>query len=317
MVKDEINAFANNVSDDKKVNTLKELIDYVADHGSEVAEITAGIADLKALVGTDKVSDQIASAIAGSGHITKTEAEGTFLAQIEAAATLKKIKYEVTHKPAGTLVDYRDKEIRIMCPADTKFELQNSGEGADANKYYIGLKAYAPEGAVSFKEDIAEIVTDDTMYFFEGNDFAGIDAYGRKYSIMWLPVAEFVDGAWTYYGAKSNTAKYLGWHYSVEWYGADGKKIGTDCIKINLSNEACHNAIEPFYMSKYVKEVAVNGTLLDIVGGKVDIPVTSVLKGSDEIEVAEDGTISIKSISFDKIAQGEDSIIIMDGGSAV
>lgn len=316
IVKDEINDFATKVSADSTVNTIKELVDYVADHGSEVAGITSDIADLKELVGLTKVSDQIATAIAGSGHITKTEAEDTFLAKIEAAATLKKIKYEIAHKPAGTLVDYRDKEIRVMCPADTKFEAQNSGEGADKNKYYIGFKAYAPEGAVNFKEDVAEIIADDTMHSFVGNDFAGIDAYGRKYSIIWLPVAELVDGAWTYYGAKSSASKYIGWYYSVEWYGADGKKIGADCIRINLSNEACHNAIEPFYTSKFVKEVAVNGTVLDIVGGKVDIPVTSVIKSSDEIEVAEDGTISIKTISFDKVVQSEGGDIVFDGGSA-
>lgn len=316
VVKDEINAFANEVSADGTINTIKELIDYVSKHGSDVAKMTSDIDSLKGLVGISKVSDQIDTAIANSGHITKTEAEDTFLSKIEAMATLKKVKYEIAHKPAGTLVDYRDKEIRVMCPADTKFEAQNSGEGSDANKYYIGFKAYAPEGAVNFKEDLAEIIADNTMYSFVGNDFAGIDYYGRKYSIVWLPVAELTDGAWTYYGAKSSTSKYVGWYYSVEWYDADGKKIDSDCIRINLSNEACHNAIEPFYMSNFVKEVSVNGTIIDIVGGKVDIPVTSVIKGSDEIEVAEDGTIKIKTISFDKVVQSESGDIVFDGGSA-
>lgn len=306
IVKDEINDFATKVSEDETVNTIKELFDYVSKHGKETTALITDIDDLKALVGTNKVSDQIAAAIVGSGHIVESEAKAIF----------EKVKYEIASKPTGTLVDYRDKEIRIMVPTDTKFELQNSGAGADANKYYIGFKAYAPEGAVSFKEDLAELIADDTIYSFEGNDFAGIDAYGRKYSIVWLPVAELSDGTWTYYGAKSSTAKYIGWHYSVEWYGADGKKIGADCIRINLSNEACHNAVEPFYMSKFVKEVAVNGTVIDIVGGKVDIPATSVIKGSDEIEVAEDGTIKIKSISFDKIAQSEAGDIVFDGGSA-
>ena len=91
-------------------------------------------------------------------------------------------------------------------------------------------------------------------------------------------------------------------------------KIDADCIRINLSNEDCHTAIEPYYMANVVKEVAVNGTLLDMVEGRVDIIVP---KGSDEIEVAEDGTLSIKSISFDKIVQDEETTIIMDGGSAV
>jgi len=156
-------------------------------------------------------------------------------------------KYEVSHKPDGTLVDYRDKEIRIMCPVDTEWKLQNSGEGADADLYYIGFKAYAPDGAVSFKEDLAEIIADNTMFYFEGNDFAGVDPNGRYYSIVWLPVAKNQDDVWTYYGSNSTKTKYIGWYYTVEWYSEAGKVIGTDTIRINLSNEDCHNNIKTFY----------------------------------------------------------------------
>jgi hypothetical protein len=208
-----------------------------------------------------------------------------------------------------------------MCPADTKFEKQNVGVGGNGSRYYIGFKAYAPDGAVSFKEDIAEIIADNTMYYFEGNEFAGIDAYGRKYSIVWLPVATYDadTDSWTYHGATSSVNKYKGWHYSVEWYDADGKKISSDCIRINLSNESCHSNIEPYYMANMIKEVAVNGTVLDIVDGRVDISIAEQalgVKGSDEIDVAEDGTLSIKSISFSKIVQAEDEEIVLSGGGA-
>lgn len=166
-------------------------------------------------------------------------------------------KYEVAHKPEGTLVDYRDKEIRVMCPADTEWTLQNSGENADANMYYIGFKAYAPIDAVSFKEDLKETIEDDTMYYFEG-EFAGVDAEGRKYSIVWLPAASHADGTWTYYGSMSADGKYIGWYYTVEWYGSNGKVIASDQIRINLSNEDCHNNIKPYYIANYAttEEVA-------------------------------------------------------------
>ena len=166
-------------------------------------------------------------------------------------------KYEVTSKPVGTLVDYRDKEIRVMVPADTKFELQNSGAGSDANAYYLGFQAYAPMGAVSFKEDLAETIADETMYYFEGNEFAGVDAQGRHYSIVWLPVAKHADGSWTYYGVNSNEGHYIGWFYSVEWFDASGNKIGSDTIRVNLSNEDCHGYVEPYYMSAYATDEQV------------------------------------------------------------
>lgn len=313
-----INEFATKVTDNGVIDNFKELIDYAADHGAETAAIVKDITDLKTLVGSDPVADQIASAIANSGHMDKSEAEATLLSKVEAKATLEHVKYEISHKPVGTLVDYRDKEIRVMVPASTKFEHQNSGTNANKNAYYMGFKAYAPEGAVSFKEDLAEIISDNTMYYFEGNDFAGIDAYGRKYSICWLAVAIYDEETqeWSIYGAQSSKDKYIGYYYSVEWYDANGKMIGSDCIRINLSNEACHNNIEPYYMSKVVKGVSVNGTLLDMIDGKVDIAIDNVVKSSDEIEVNKDGTLSIKAISIDKIVQEEDSYIIMDGGGA-
>lgn len=167
-------------------------------------------------------------------------------------------KYEVSNKPTGTLVNYREDEIRIMCPADTKWQLQVSGEGADPNSYYIGFKAYAPNGAVSFKEDLAEKISDDTMYYFEDNEFAGVDKYGRKYSIVWLPAAQSSDGIWTYFGAMSSLDKYIGWYYTVQWYDANGMIISGDQIRINLSNEDCHYSTKPFYFGEYATKEEFN-----------------------------------------------------------
>lgn len=170
----------------------------------------------------------------------------------EVRSIAKMVDYEISHKPTGTLVNYSDNEIRVMCPADTEWKLQQSGENADANAYYIGFKAYAPSNdVVNFKEDLAEIISDQTMYSFDGNEFAGIDEYGRKYSIVWLPVAAYDSASdkWTYYGSHSSDEKYIGWDYSVEWYNAAGVKVAADTIRINLSNENCHIHNEPYYMA--------------------------------------------------------------------
>lgn len=181
---------------------------------------------------------------------TKIDAE-------EADAKYLSRKYEITHNPVGTLVDYRDKEIRVMCPANTQWVKQNVGSTGNANMYYMGFRAYAPEGAVSFKEDDQATIEDDTMYYFEDNDFAGVDELGRKYSIVWLALASYDESSdtWTYLGEKSSTEKYIGWYYSVEWYDADGVIIASDRVRINLTNEECHLDIEPFYMADVTAEV--------------------------------------------------------------
>ena len=188
-VADEINAFATNVTDDGVINSYKELIDYAAEHGGEVAKMAGDITTLQGLVGTKSVEEQIASA----GHIAETKALAIF----------EQRKYNITQVPAGTLIDYRDKEIRVMCPANAQWVKQNVGPTGNANNYYMGFKAYAPAGAVSFKEGDQGVIEDEMFTFDDA--FAGTDEFGRKYSIVWLPLAscEPTSGEWTYFGAKS------------------------------------------------------------------------------------------------------------------
>lgn len=171
----------------------------------------------------------------------------------------EKKNYEFSSLPDGSLVNSNGKEYRVMCPADTVWKSQNGGGGNPnykADRYYISMKAYAPNDSVTrFRESVSptdEKVTDETLYTFTPKDFGGVDDYGRKYSIIWLPVAgSDEDGKWSYYGAKSGEGKYPGWYYNVEWCDDDGNVIASDTIRINLSNEACHTASLPYYMSKY------------------------------------------------------------------
>lgn len=304
---DAVNSKFNEITDNGKVDTVLELIDYVEQHGESAEQIVHDLTELQALVGTTSVPDQIAAIIADRNILGKAANDEIY----------EKVKYKISSAPVGTLVSYTDNEIRVMCPAETEYVKQNSGANADSSAYYIGLKAYAPDNAVSFKEDLAEIIADATMYSFDGNDYAGIDSYGRKYSIVWLPVARYneIDGTWKYYGADSTKSKYIGWYYSVEWYDVDGKMIDSDTIRVNLSNEACHTNPEPYYMGSLIKEIAVNGVLCDVVNNRVDIEVKGNVVSGDEITVNEDGTLSIVKLDASKLITS-DTTIVLNGGSA-
>ena len=88
----------------------------------------------------------------------------------------------------------------------------------------------------------------------------------------------------------------------------------TTVSKINNTEEIVNDI-----QNSAIKVIAVNGNLLDVIDGRVDIHIaeqTLNIKGSDEIDVAEDGTLSIKSISFDKIVQTTQEEIILSGGGA-
>lgn len=163
--------------------------------------------------------------------------------------TAEQTKYEITGVPTGTLINYREDEIRVMCPADATYTKQAVGAGGDSNTYYMTFKTYAPsDDAVGYIEHLngqadAEILTNFS-----------VDKYGRRYQPTWLGIAKLDEatGAWTYYGASSTEDKYIGWDYQIDWYNADGVMIASDCIRISLSNEDCHNVSTPYYLNNYV-----------------------------------------------------------------
>ena len=96
-----INEFATNVTDDGVVNSYKELIDYVASHGAEAANMAADITALQGLVGDSSVSDQISNAMSG----------------IEAGAQANKIE---NVKLGETLLDIVEKTVVIPVGAGLK-----------------------------------------------------------------------------------------------------------------------------------------------------------------------------------------------------
>lgn len=201
---------------------------------SELVQIMAEVTAIQELVGDTSVQEQIQTAI--DNH--KEEITNLYDTK----------RYEISNLPAGCVVDYDDKEIRVFCPQNTEWTKQNVGANGNADMYYMSFKAYAPKDAVSFKEGDRGVIVDE-MYTFD-DAFAGIDEYGRKYSICWLALASYNTDAdeWSYFGKTSTEKKYIGWNYIVEWYDANGVIINSDTIRINLSNENCHYNNEPYYM---------------------------------------------------------------------
>lgn len=156
-------------------------------------------------------------------------------------------KYDISGTPVGTLVNYGEKEIRIMCPADAEFVKQNVGTGGDANTYYMTFKTYAPANAVGYIEHLGDQVDGEIL-----TDLS-TDEYGRRYQPTWLGLAHYDEatGVWSYYGKNSSVDKFIGWDYQIDWFDENGVMIASDSIRINLSNEGCHHDIKPYYMATF------------------------------------------------------------------
>ena len=162
--------------------------------------------------------------------------------------TAVQVKYEITSVPVGTLVNYGEDEIRIMCPDGVESNTQNVGAGGDPNCYYMTFKTYVPnDNVVGYIEHLGSQVDSEIL-----TDFS-TDEYGRRYQPTWLAIAKYDEetGAWAYYGDNSTESKYIGWDYQIDWYDANGVMIATDSIRINLSNADCHNSSKPYYLTNY------------------------------------------------------------------
>lgn len=155
-------------------------------------------------------------------------------------------KHEIADTPIGTLVNYGDREIRIMCPSNTEFTKQTVGAGGDPNTYYMTLKTYIPnDSIIGYIEHIGDQSDSEILTKFS------VDEYGRRYQSTWLGLAKFdeVTGLWSYYGKNSSIDRFVGWDYRIDWYNADGVMVASDTVRINLSNEECHNSLRPYYGS--------------------------------------------------------------------
>lgn len=194
-----------------------------------------------------------ASALSDVEAAAKAYTDGKVESAVEAAMSEHLVKrYIIEDVPAGTLVDYFDKEIRIMCPADAEFAKQSVGAGGNPNNYYMTFKTYAPsDDVVGYIEHLGDQADPEILTDLK------TDKYGRKYQPTWLSLAGYDESTdtWTYRGKNSSTEKYVGWDYQIDWYNADRVMVKSDSVRINLSNEDCHNTIEPYYVGSIMKEV--------------------------------------------------------------
>ena len=65
-----------------------------------------------------------------------------------------------------------------------------------------------------------------------------------------------------------------------------------------------------------IEVINLGDTTLDVVDETVTIPVGAGLKASNEVEIAEDGTLNIGTISFSKITTDDGTTVVLDGGAA-
>ena len=152
-IKDAINVFATQISEDGKVNTFKELVDYVAAHGSEYTDAIADIAANKSAIatlngdGAGSVDKKVADAIAAiNKYVEKngddrliTAAEGTKLEGIAEGAQVNVIESIKVNDVAQT-IDGKAVNIAVPVADDTSIAITENKIGikaVDVQKLFI------------------------------------------------------------------------------------------------------------------------------------------------------------------------------------
>ena len=132
-----IDEFAAKITDDGTINTVQELINYVAKHGNEVGTILGDIAALKELVGEGTVNDRILAAV--DSKVDKEEGKGLSsndftdsllgkLAAIEENAQVNTIEKVSV---GGSVLDAIDKVIDIPVASIEHVGVVKSSTGAN------------------------------------------------------------------------------------------------------------------------------------------------------------------------------------------
>ena len=238
------------------------------DEKADLTEVENGLAEVNAEVDalTESMNTHVTEANAA---FEATNAEVAKKAdEASVAVSYEKIKFEIADTPIGTLVDYKESEIRVMCPASTVWTKQAVGTGGDANTHYMTLKTFAPDGVTGYKEVLGDNADPEILKDLKE------DVYGRRYQPTWLGLAKYDEAsdAWSYYGALSSEDRYIGWDYAIEWYDENDVLIARDSVRINLSNEECHGNVKPSYINEVLKEMKEYcDTAVSDAAGKIEV----------------------------------------------
>ena len=201
-VADAIDAFANKVTEDGTVNTLKELIDYVAAHGAEVSTMTGDIATNKSaiaalvkLVGSLPASteaktiveyiDEKVGAIDYSEAIAEAKQAAIDAASLDATTKANTAEENAKKYADGLAQNYATAEQggkadSALQKADITEGLTNgtiSVKGTDVEVHGLGTAAYESADAFDTKGSAEQALKDAKAYAdgkVEGVDLSGI-----------------------------------------------------------------------------------------------------------------------------------------------
>lgn len=178
----------------------------------------------------------------------------------------------------------------------------------DGVKSYGELKAIGGSESISVSADGDSIVLENGVFKLAGFDVAQTGAQPRinaEGKLEWFVPTEINTEALEADVAtlKSDVA---------ELQGLVGKTSVADQISAAIAGLEGGAGGE----ANVIESINLGGNTLEVVDEVVTIPVGAGLKASNEVTIGEDGSLGVGTISFDKITNSANTIVVLDGGFA-
>ena len=325
------------------VNTYKELVDYAAEHGAEfttligqvstletqLGEAKTDISELEASVGTKAEQADLTSTFE---RVTALEGEmDTAQPDIESLKTDKPAASDLTtlqttvgemdtaYKAADTALDGRitvleevEAEKNVIATVDeTQFAIDENRHltlldvaMGKVTGLQVALDAKANKGTTLAEYGITDAYTKTET---ESRIQEVLDGLSDT-SETAASVAQALE---TYKTANDQRVSEIETDLANKVDVEAGKSLVDDTLIAKLS------AIEEGAQVNKIESVKLGENVLETVDKTVSIPVGAGLKASDEVTVAEDGTLGIGTVNVNKLVQSESETLILNGGSAV
>ena len=306
-----------------------------------VADNAAAIDALEKLVGTDPVSVQITNVTDKKvdkveGSRLMTDAEGAKLegiaegANVNVIDTVDEAQFAINNKHLTLLNIAMGKVTGLSDALDNKVDkvegarLLTEDEATKLEKLVLGENG---EVSVSGKVAAGNVDGLDAWITARAGTLKGLSENNLTSTLL-----EKLNGIDA--GAQVNVIDTVSNEFTIEGKHLSVKAIAQDKITgladaladkvdaqdgyrlISETELERISKIESGAQVNKLEGVKVGETLLEIVDKVVTIPVGAGLKASDEVTIAEDGTLGVGTINVNKLVQTEGEFLVLNGGAA-
>lgn len=346
-INDTINDFITKVTDNGTIDTFKELVDYIEEHGDDASKMLSAIETLETKVGEKSVLAQIQEAIEAE-NLSQYATDEDLVGVVERIETLEGIKHH-DHDNKALLDTYTQTEANLADAVAKKHEHENSTVLDSITSDKVEAWDAAEKNVISSVDSELAIDEDRKLSIIgiaqdkitgltnvAGNDISLAEALDSKVSKngtdRLITEAEAAKLELLVIDEETGQAAISGTVNANQVQGLsdllDGKVDKVEGMGLSANNFTDSlleklNGIEAGAQVNDIELIKIAGSesALEITNKTVEIPFAGiknagVVKVSAEVGLDDNNALEIKSVNANKLVQNEGEFLVLNGGSA-